>query len=654
MVDSVITLYEQNETSFTSNGLGSLHGASSCEVYEERNGEFELTMSYPVFGRHFADLKHRRIIFCKPNPHSKHQPFRIYSITKPINGIVDIYARHIHYDLSGYPITAFTATGLSGIFAGMNSQMTKPWNANKKAFKFLHDKPDTAQSEFDLVAPCSALALLGGSDGTILDRFHGEYEWDKWNVILHESRGEDRGVVIAYGKNLTDFEQEESCDRVWTAVYPFWYSEEYGLVELGTSTNTVPCPGSYDHERIYMLDLSGEFEEKPSPDQLKVRTEKFISDNELGSPKVSMTISFVNQSDTTNYGHLKILQTVKLCDTVRVEFPKMKVTSSSKCISTRYNALTDKYIEIQLGDPANDLATTLSSQGADIGERPTKTFVERSIAHQTSVITGNKGGFMVIHDSDGDGKPDEALFMDTDDIATAKKVLRINKSGIGFSYNGYNGPYNTAWTLDGIFNADFITAGTMLANRIKGGILSLGGADNGNGAIYIYNAKGVAIGHIDNTGLYIGPKNQFYVDLEGKMYAETGTFLGNVYAKNISAGGSAGYVSGSQIGSKTVGNGNMNDDSINNRCIQSGSVYDSTIASGAGISKGKLSAEVQNLLADVITANNIFSGSATANLIVVNKLVSPAIQFDGYNVKRTFIQFLDHDGNPTRSNILSW
>ena len=105
MVDSLIRLFESTATTFQSNGLGGLSDASKCEVVEERNGSFELEMEYHISGRRYSDLKLRRIIVAKPNPYSDPQPFRIYSISKPINGLVTIKAEHISYDMSGYPVS---------------------------------------------------------------------------------------------------------------------------------------------------------------------------------------------------------------------------------------------------------------------------------------------------------------------------------------------------------------------------------------------------------------------------------------------------------------------------------------------------------------------------------------------------------------------
>lgn len=282
MVDTMITLHESTETSFTTNGLGTLSDAITCEVTEERNGEFELEMEYPVTGIRYKELQLRRIIMAKPNPYSDLQPFRIYAITKPINGIVTVNAEHISYDMSGYPVSAFAADTVQNAFINMKSA-----SAVNCPFSFSTDKTTTAN--MTVLKPSSMRSLLGGVDGSILDVYGGEYEFDKFNVKLWNKRGADRGASIRYGKNLTDLKQEENCSSVYTGVYPFWYSEQEGLVQL--NEKIVKASGTYNFTRIYPLDLSQEWQEKPNQEQLRTRANSYMKANNIGVPAVSLTVS---------------------------------------------------------------------------------------------------------------------------------------------------------------------------------------------------------------------------------------------------------------------------------------------------------------------------------------------------------------------------
>ncbi len=492
MVDSMITLYESTATSYVTNGIGNLPDAISCRVVEERNGEFELEMEYPITGKRYEELSLRRIITAKSNPYSDAQPFRIYAITKPINGIVTVNAEHISYDMSGYPVAPFVADTITNAFINMKdaSAVTCP-------FTFSTDKGTTAN--MTVLKPSSMRSLLGGVSGSILDVYGGEYEFDKFAVKLWNNRGADRGVSIRYGKNLTDLNQEENCSSVYTGVYPFWYSEQDGLMQL--SEKIVKASGTYDFTRILPLDLSQQWQEKPTETQLRTAANTYMTSNKIGVPKVSIKVSFVQLAQSEEYKNYAILETVHLCDTVAVSFPKLNVSATAKCIKTTYDAITNKYVSIELGEAKSNLASTVSSQSQVISETPTRTFMEQAISNATQLISGGLGGYVIMHSSTGGDHPDEILIMDTDDISTAKKVWRWNKNGLGYSSKGYNGSYALAMTQDGAIVADFVTSGTMSANRINGGTLVLGGLNNTNGTALIKNSAGKVLVKLDQNGI---------------------------------------------------------------------------------------------------------------------------------------------------------
>lgn len=460
MVDTMITLFESTEKEFKVNGMGSLPDAITCEVTEERNGAFELEMSYPVTGKRYSDLSMRRIIFAKPNPYSDSQPFRIYAISKPINGIVTIDAEHISYDLSGVPVAPFRADAASNVFVKMKAAASVDC-----PFTFWTDK--TTKATMNVAKPSSIRSLLGGAEGSVLDIYGGEYEFDKFTVKLHNNRGTNRGVSIRYGKNLTDLKQEENCSSVYTGVYPFWYSEDEGLVTL--SEKIVEAEGTYDFTRIYPLDLSSEWQEKPAESDLRDRAKTYIKNNDIGIPKVSLDVSFVQLSQSEEYKHISLLEEVYLCDTVNVEFPELGVSATARCNKTVFDVLTNKYVKIELGDAKSNLASTIIEQSKNIAKIPTKNFLEQAIGRATQLITGGLGGYVIIHSSTGGKHPDEILIMDTDDIKTAKNVWRWNKGGLGYSNKGYEGPFETAITASGEIVANFITAGEFDGSLIKAG-----------------------------------------------------------------------------------------------------------------------------------------------------------------------------------------
>ena len=580
MVDSLIRLFESTATSFQTNGLGGLSEALKCEVVEERNGSFELEMEYHISGRRYSDLKLRRIIVAKPNPYSEPQPFRIYDISKPINGLVTIKAEHISYDMSGYPVSPFSVSDVKAAISNTQSNAIV-----SHPFKLSTDM--SASGEFTILKPVSMRSLLGGSSESILESYggDGEYEFNGFNVILHQNRGTNRGVTIRYGKNMTDLKQEESCSNVYTAVYPFWYSDEWGMIEL--PEKTLKTAGTYDYTRILPLDLSNEWENSyewddqyPSEDEIRELAQNYVDKNNIGVPIVSLTVSFEQLSQTKEYEMMALLETVRLCDTVNVEFPLLGVSATSKCIKTTYNAITNKYISIELGESQSTLSDTVSEQSQTIKKQPTQTFMEKAIQTATQLISGGLGGYVVIRSSSGGKYPDEILIMDDPNIEKATKVWRWNKGGLGYSPTGYNGPYTTAITQDGSIVADFINTGHLTASIIQGGTLTVGGFDNTNGNIEVRDAKNNLLVQMSVQGLkfygdgskpittiidntvttefvnalkitaeHVAAENITGTTISGKVFSGcSGDFTGTVYA-NVMIAKNAYYICDADFGS---------------------------------------------------------------------------------------------------------
>lgn len=452
-------LYPGAETAFADNGLGVLPDAVSCIVAEERNGMYELEMQYPVSGLHYADIALRSLILAKPNPTDGPQPFRVYRITKPLAGVVTVYAQHISYDLAGIPTGPFTAANAPAAMAALGDNAAVPC-----PFVFWTDK-DTAAA-MQVKAPASIRSLLGGVRGSLLDAYGGEYAFDRYTVRLYAARGADRGVAIRYGKNLTSLEQDESCAAVYTGAYPYWAdSDGNNLITL--PEKIVPAPGRYDFTRILTLDFSGEWQEPPTAEQLRARAGRYIAENKVGVPKVSLEVQFAPLEQSAEYAQLAPLERVSLCDSVTVQFDKLGVNAAAKVVRTSYNVLLDRYDSIELGDARANIADTIVQQQQAIAEKPSAGVMQSAINSATAQISGNLGGYVALHSSTGGRQPDEILIMDTPDIATAAKVWRWNKAGLGYSKRGYNGPYGLAMTADGAIVADFITTGTLNAAEIK-------------------------------------------------------------------------------------------------------------------------------------------------------------------------------------------
>lgn len=562
-------LFAPTATAFTTNGLGKLSDAANCTVKETRNGAFELTLKYPIEGIHYAEIQQRSIILAKPNPVDLAQPFRVYRISKPINGLVTVYAYHISYDLTGIPVSPYSAASVQAALAGFS---TNAVTANP--FTFWSDM--TSSGDFTVKSPASIRSLLP----TMLEVYGGEYKYDKYTVRLYQQRGTDRGVTIRYGKNLTDLKQDENCSNVYTGVYAY-YSDGNGIVE--TSPKVTPAPGTYDYTRVMPLDLKAEFKETPTAEALKAAAEQYMSDHNIGVPEVSLNVSFVQLEQTQEYKDLALLERVELCDTVTVIFERLGVNATAQVTSTVYNVLIDAYDSVTIGNVRKNVAMTIAEQAQEIAKGPDLTALQAAVIEATELITGNQGGYVVIHSSTGGKTPDEILIMDQPDIESAVQVWRWNKSGLGYSSSGYNGPYGLAMTIDGKINADFITTGGMDAARITAGILqSKDGRfliDLTANTITMKNTSGNTVFSFDGNG---------NLTINGKITATSGSIAGfTIYGDRLKGDSCTLY---SQAGSGVLELGGTTITGVNNGYTQintgakfNGEVYAQTDLRGNGL-----------------------------------------------------------------------
>lgn len=453
-------LYSSTETDFSNNGLGILGDCISCEVTEEANGIFELAMQYPMSGIHYEGIADRSIIKAKADQFRDPQLFRVYAISKPISGIVTVSAEHISYDLSGIPVSPFTAGSVSMALADLKNNAVTDC-----PFDFWTDK-DTSGT-FSVSVPSSIRSRLGGVAGSILDVYGGEYEFDNYTVKLHNNRGMNRGVSIRYGKNLTDIKQEQNCASVATGIYPYWVGDVDGntvIVEL--PEKIVNSPGTYDFVKIKTVDFTESFESQPTEEELRSKAESYVKSNNIGIPNVSLTVSFAQLEQTDEYKHLKLLEQVLLFDTVNVEFPALGVSATAKAIKIVYDSLTERVKSITLGSTKANIADTIATQQQEIAKKPSISLVQSVAMSLTASILGAKGGAVRVLDTDGDGMTDTLYVADNPDPTLATKVWRWNYEGWAGSKTGYVGPFVLGATLEDGLLADSVTAANLIAGTI--------------------------------------------------------------------------------------------------------------------------------------------------------------------------------------------
>jgi len=492
-------LYENTETAFTSNGICRLPDCGMCLVTEERNGVYELNFTYPINGENYSQIREGRIIFATHDETGRGQPFDIYARTEPIDGVVSFFAHHVSYRLGRVILSPFTATTPAEVFANIPSHTYNGIGP----FTFWTDRGGSGTFKVTVPKPCKE--ALGGSQGSVLDVFGtAEYEWDRFVVKLHQNRGTDTGVTIRYGINMTGYNRDLDYLNTYGAVVPYWANAESGaMVTPGvvyadgySASNTTPV----------VMDLSAEFDTQPTEAQVETRARQKMANNRPWLPKDNIEVSFVQLWQTEEYEYLAPLERLRLCDRVNVVYgPGNVVMNGVQIIKTVWDVLLDRYDSMELGSARTSFEQMLMADITDavLDGVPTKSYLDAAIEAATDALVRGGYGSYLVFNTDANGNPNEILIMDNPDVAQAVNVWRWNSGGLGFSNNGYNGPYTTAITYDGKIVADFITAGTLNANYISGGTLKLGGAGSGYGALMVVDENDDRIGVWNNTGLHL-------------------------------------------------------------------------------------------------------------------------------------------------------
>lgn len=470
-------LYDYAEKDFVTNGVGRLSDCISCVVTEERNGIYECEFEYPMDGAHFSEIKEGMIIACTHDDAGDIQPFDIYGHSAPINGVVTFYAHHVSYRLANAVVMPFTATSCVEAILAIPNNL-----ANGSEFTYWTNKGTAG--DYENKVPTNVRGLLGGQQNSLLDVYGtGDYEFDKFMVRLYTNRGADTGVQVRYGKNLIDLKDDVSEESSYNAVVPYWLSADGELVTLDEKLliyNGAIYKTTYltDHELVILrtetdepievryrvinavpLDMSDAFEEAPTQEQLRQAATSRFESSYAWLPSHNISIDFVQLWQTEEYKEYAPLQRVRLCDTVSVYYTKLGVEAvKEKVIKTVFNVLLDRYDSIELGT----LRTTLSEAiKGDVESTLLEEVPKRSeLEGMFDLIRGGLGGYVYLKPNAA-GKPEEILIMDQPEINNAVNIIRMNKNGIGFSQNGYNGPFNSAWTIDGTFYADWIKAGII-------------------------------------------------------------------------------------------------------------------------------------------------------------------------------------------------
>ncbi len=458
----MICVYNSKETIFENNGLVILDSPLSAIVEEELNGSYELELEYALDDRgKWEYLIEDNII------KADGQLFRIYHKTKKLTSI-KINARHIFYDLIDNLLEDVRPTETTG-YGALDWVLTHTQYPHK--FISTGDVGEINTRYFIRVNPLEAIM---GKEG-IINTWGGEIVRDNFTIKLLQSRGLDRGVLVAYGKNIKEIDETLDIDSICTRLMP---KGRDGLL-LPEKYIDSSYINNYSHPKIKIQEFDiGIDEEKGitesiAIEQLREAAINYMKNNKIDIPEFNYKIDFIELSKTEEYKNYAVLERVYLGDTVTIKHSKLNINLKAKVIKIVKSLITNRIEKIELGSFKPNLATSINNSIQEVKQEiiQVKSDYQKAIENATSLITGSKGGNVVIRQNDN-GNPYEILIMDTTDVNTAVNVWRWNMGGFGYSSTGINGPYGTAITMDGAIVADFITVGKLNASLITTGVLN--------------------------------------------------------------------------------------------------------------------------------------------------------------------------------------
>lgn len=493
----MIKVYDSNEKLFATNGIKILHPLKS-EVTKIDNGDYYAELKDKIENLEYYQ---KGMIIRIPTPWGV-QGFRC---DNPVikNNKIDCKAWHLSYDSENYLIADSYAVD-----------------------KNCNDALDHFNSNTDIVSPFKTISDIT----TILstravrkslfevyewlvsaDKYSGHWYRDNWTLGIKATIGEDRGVVIAYNKNLNDIKVSENWENVCTKILPYTTDGDNSVtldntyIELEEKLYDIPYskvvefPNELNEEDYESHEAFIETTKK----WLESKANAYLEENKLPKVNYSVSSSIKNVSDVG--------------DIIQVKHPKCNVNILTNVISVVYDAIAQKYIKIEFGNfkkEIKNLSQTITAEAnkhTDTVVKETQNLLHNELEQATATINGILGNSYAIYDGD------KILVVDRLPREEAVNVLKISNGGIGFSQSGINGPFSSAWTLDGTLDMSNINVINLTASLIKGGVLKLGGVNDSSGIFELYGADGRLIALMDKDGMTVYAKNGDYIKLNAEV-----------------------------------------------------------------------------------------------------------------------------------------
>ena len=497
----MIKVYDSNEKLFNHNGIKIIHPLKA-DITKIDNGDYYVELQDKIES---LDFYQSGMIVRIPTPWGV-QGFRLAN-PQVKNSRVEVKGWHLTYDAKNYIIADAYA-------------VDKNCNDALEHFNSSTDIP----SPFNVLSDMSTILSTRAVRKTLFeiydlfisaDKYGGHWYRDNWTLGIKEKVGEDRGVVLKIGKNITDIEIAEEWDEVCTKLLPYTTDGQSAILLDETYVETESQLYDIPYTQIVKFENENKVEDFATEEEylesskkwLREQAKAYIEGHKL--PKVNYSVS-ANIDNVSDVG-----------DSIAIRHPKCKVDILTEVISVQYDAIRKKYIKIEFGNFKKELRNLSQSITAEANKhtdevaQETQTILKGELEEATAKINGVLGNSYVIYDGD------KILVVDALPKERAVNVLKISSGGIGFSNNGINGTFTSAWTLDGTLNMQNINVINLTASLIKGGTLKLGGINNASGTFELYDESNTLIALMDKQGLTVYANNGDYV----KLNAEDG-FVG--------------------------------------------------------------------------------------------------------------------------------
>ncbi|EJY7270378.1 phage tail tip lysozyme [Enterococcus faecalis] len=485
MTQNFIYAYTAIPENLNDNGMALPDWQDLPEINRVLNGAYRFYGNYARDGQYRSYLKKGNFLKAQVEDGS-YQYFEIYNIKKNLQS-VSVTARHIGFMANkNFIINSFTANGNgTQIMNNLKAALTF-----KQRFNYLSNVGTTHQFTAKQVGPIDAIIGSNNGNQNLTGVTGGELEMDNFNLKLVKQIGSDNGFRIDFGVNLEAIDEDYDDESIINSLFLIGGVPEndYDQDKEPITHGFLEIAGVNDsNRRIGKRENS----ECKTVEELKEWGQSLFDKDRIHEPKVTHTVSMVALEHTLEYEDIyEELSSLHFGDVAHVRAKEVDIEVTERMVEYTWFPTLGKFKDIVLGNDLSLYTSTANNQTQELKRKidnRTETLVQ-NVLNATAWITGNSGGHVVFRPEKA---PSEILIMDTNKIATAKRVWRWNLNGLGYSDNGVNGPFGLAMTSKGEIVADFIKVGIIDVNVLQtsfnkatGDVLKLV-----SGALQIWNEK---------------------------------------------------------------------------------------------------------------------------------------------------------------------